>query len=50
MKRVLISGISGFIGHHFCEHIIKNTDWDVIGIDRLSYASSGFDRLRDIGV
>jgi len=48
-KKCLITGIAGFIGHHFCEAILKGLDWEIVGIDRLSYASSGFDRLRDIG-
>lgn len=48
MSRVLITGGCGFIGHHVVEHIVKNTDWDVVVLDRLSYASNGFDRLRDI--
>jgi len=48
-KRICISGIAGFIGHHLCEAVLKTTDWDIVGIDRLSYASSGFDRLKDIG-
>ena len=48
MTRVLITGMCGFIGHHLVEHILKNTDWDIVGIDRLSYASNGLDRLRDI--
>lgn len=47
-KRILITGICGFAGSHLCEHILKNTDWSIAGIDRLSYASSGFDRVRDI--
>lgn len=49
-KRILITGGCGFIGHHFVEHIIKNTDWDIVVMDSLTYASSGFDRLRDINV
>jgi len=48
MKRILITGGCGFIGAHCVEHIIKNTDWDIAVLDRLNYASSGFDRLRDI--
>jgi len=48
MKRVLVTGGCGFIGHHLVEHILKNTDWEVICLDRLSYASNGYDRLRDI--
>lgn len=46
-KRILITGICGFIGHHIAEHLLVNTDWEILGIDRLSYASNGFDRLRD---
>ena len=48
MIRVLITGGCGFAGHHLVEHILKNTDWHVTVLDRLNYASSGFDRLRDI--
>lgn len=46
--RVLITGACGFIGHHIVEHVLKNTDWEVVCLDRLSYASNGYDRLRDI--
>jgi dTDP-glucose 4,6-dehydratase len=45
--KILITGGCGFIGHHFVEHVYKNTDWDIIVIDKLSYASNGFERLRD---
>lgn len=45
--KILITGGCGFIGHHFVEHIYINTDWDIIIIDKLSYASNGFERLRD---
>jgi len=45
-KRILITGGCGFIGHHFCEHILKNSDWDIVILDKLNYASNGFDRLR----
>ena len=46
--RVLVTGGAGFIGHHLVEHIIKNTDWDIVVLDKLNYASNGLDRLRDI--
>lgn len=49
-KRILITGGAGFIGHHIVEHLLKNTDWEILIIDRLSYSSSGLDRLRDIEV
>lgn len=48
--KILITGGCGFIGHHFVEHIIKNTDWDILVLDKLNYASCGYDRLRDIKV
>ncbi len=46
--KILITGGCGFIGHHFVEHLIKNTDWEIIIFDKLTYAANGFDRLRDI--
>lgn len=49
-KRILVTGGAGFIGHHFVEHLLKNTDWEIVVLDRLNYASTGFDRLRDIKV
>ena len=48
VKKILITGGAGFVGHHVVEGILKNTDWEIIVLDRLDYASSGFDRLKDI--
>ena len=48
--KLLCTGGCGFIGHHIIEHVLKNTDWNVVCIDRLDYASEGYDRLRDIKV
>lgn len=48
MTRILLTGGCGFIGHHFVEHFLKNTDLEIVVLDRLTYASNGFDRLRDI--
>ena len=47
--RICISGGAGFIGSHIVEHFLKETDWDIYVLDKLSYASQGVDRLRDIG-
>ncbi|MGB0126331.1 MAG: bifunctional UDP-4-keto-pentose/UDP-xylose synthase [Rhodocyclaceae bacterium] len=33
MKKVLILGVNGFIGHHLSQRIIATTDWDVYGMD-----------------
>ena len=49
-KKIIITGGCGFIGHHVVEHLAKTTDCDLVVIDKLSYASLGYDRLRDTGV
>lgn len=49
-KTILVTGGCGFIGHHFVEHIYHNTNWNIVIIDKLSYASNGFERLRDTEV
>jgi len=33
MKKLLILGVNGFIGHHLSEAVIGGTDWDVYGMD-----------------
>ena len=33
MKKVLILGVNGFIGHHLTRRIIESTDWEVHGMD-----------------
>jgi dTDP-glucose 4,6-dehydratase len=50
MVNILITGGCGFIGHHFVQHIFRNTDWNIIILDKLNYASMGFERIREIGV
>ena len=30
--KVLLTGISGFAGSHVLEHLLENTDWDIVGI------------------
>lgn len=44
----MITGGCGFIGSHVVEHLLVNTDWELIILDKLTYASAGFDRLRDL--
>jgi len=36
MKKVLILGINGFIGHHLSQRIMETTDWEVHGMDMQS--------------
>lgn len=37
MKRVLITGVGGSIGCHLMHHILKNTNWEVVGIDSFQH-------------
>ena len=47
MKRALITGGAGFIAHHLVSQILKNTDWEVVTLDRLDF-SGNLNRLQDI--
>ena len=33
MKRILILGVNGFIGHHLTRRLLDSTDWEVYGMD-----------------
>ena len=33
MKRVLVLGVNGFIGHHLSRRILQTTDWEIVGMD-----------------
>lgn len=50
MKTIIVTGGCGFIGHHFVEHLLSHTDWNIIILDKLTYASKGFDRLKKVGL
>ncbi len=39
-KTILITGGAGFVGHHCVEHVLKNTDWNIIVLDALTYAGN----------
>lgn len=45
--RALITGMCGFIGHHVAEYLLKETDWELVGLDRLD-ATSTLHRLHYI--
>ncbi len=30
--KILVTGAAGFIGHHFVEHVLKTTDWEVVAV------------------
>ena len=42
MKKILILGVNGFIGHHLSKCIMNTTDWEVYGMDMNT------DRLGDV--
>lgn len=42
MKKILILGVNGFIGHHISKRIIETTDWEVYGMDMQT------DRISDL--
>ena len=48
-KRILITGLGGFIGAHVLDHLLINTDWYIIGID--SFRHKGLtDRITDSAI
>lgn len=36
MKKILVLGVNGFIGHHLSHRVIETTDWEVYGMDMQS--------------
>jgi dTDP-glucose 4,6-dehydratase len=46
-KTVLITGAAGFIAHHTIDKILRDTDWNIVGLDRLDI-SGNLNRLHDM--
>jgi nucleoside-diphosphate-sugar epimerase len=42
MKKLLVLGVNGFIGHHLSRRVLDTTDWQVYGMDMQT------DRLEDV--
>lgn len=47
MKRVLLTGAGGFIGHHVLAHFLDNTDWEIVCITS-PYRPGKSDRIQEI--
>ncbi|MEY2924113.1 MAG: Synechococcus phage [Bacteroidota bacterium] len=39
-KRVLVTGGAGFIGHQVIDTLLKETDWEIVSLDRLDYSGN----------
>ena len=46
-KTILITGGSGFIAHHVIDTILRETDWNIVSLDRLDY-SGNLNRLNEV--
>jgi dTDP-glucose 4,6-dehydratase len=49
MTKVIVTGGAGFIASHLIGRMLKTTDWQIIVLDRFTYASHGLDRLKEVG-
>lgn len=48
MKKLLLTGAAGFIGHHMVDALLKRTEWELTLIDRLD-ESGNLNRLAEVG-
>lgn len=46
-KRILITGAGGFVGHHFLEHVLVNTDWECVLTDSFRHKGTN-DRIAEV--
>lgn len=46
-KRILCTGGAGFIGHHIIDRFLRDTDWEIVSLDRLDY-SGNLNRLDSV--
>lgn len=47
MKKILITGSAGFAGSHLVEHILKNTNWDIVGLDSFRHRGDSLRVIKD---
>ena len=47
MKRLLLTGAAGFVGHHTLAHLLKTTDWHIVVVDSFRHFGTSA-RLRAV--
>ena len=47
MTRALLTGAGGFLGHHFLEHALVNTDWEITATDSFRHKGAT-DRISQV--
>src|ERR1700678_3961261 len=47
--RLVITGGAGFISSHIISYFLAKTDWEIVVLDKFTYASHGLLRLKEIG-
>lgn len=47
MKKVVVTGIGGFVGAHILEYFLEKTNWNIIGIDSFRHKGT-YSRLNEI--
>lgn len=47
MRRILLTGAGGFVGHHTLEHLLINTDWEVVCTDSFRHRGK-IDRVSEV--
>ena len=48
MKSALITGITGMVGSHLADYLLKNTNWKIYGLSRWRSPLDNIDHLLNI--